>query len=165
MQREKKLDEFLVLFKGSDWDPKTVPKGHHEYVEMMITWLKDNLANMEVINKDLAIESYLNSLQYLAVNMLDFIIGPEPKKLTQLSLYQVWLDLNFIEKHMAMVTSISLGDIKTSMREICQTLQLLLMDDIMDYLDPEKHNEKYIKVKGENMKKICDKLKAIPVWW
>ena len=116
---------------------------------------------MEVLNKTLAVESYLNSLQYVAYKMLQFIVDSSTiKKLTQLSLYQIWLDVEFIDKHMAMVTSISASDIKTSIRGIHQTLQLILMDDIMDYLDPAKRSEKYVAVKGDNLLKICQKLQV-----
>ena len=139
----------------------TIPQGHHEFIEDMIDWLKNNLQNIELLNKTLAIESYLNAIQYIAYKILRFIIdSPTVKRITQPALHQVWLDVKFIEEHMSMATSISARDIKDSMRELYQTLMLLLMDNPMEYLDENKRMEKYIAVKGINVMKICEKFKV-----
>ena len=158
---EKNLDKFLNLLEGIDWATHSIPQGHHEYIEDMIDWLKNNMSNIELLNKNLAIETYLNGIQYLAYKMLEFIAkSPSIKRVTQPALYQVWLDLKFIEEHLAMVTNISRSDIKTSMRGLYQTLMLLLMDDPMEYLNEEKRMEKYIAVKGIQVLKICEKFKV-----
>eukprot|EP00830_Metopus_es_P014961 TRINITY_DN4152_c0_g1_i2.p1 TRINITY_DN4152_c0_g1~~TRINITY_DN4152_c0_g1_i2.p1 ORF type:complete len:626 (+),score=111.22 TRINITY_DN4152_c0_g1_i2:503-2380(+) len=158
-QIEKKLDYFLGLFEGIDWKVKVVPKGHHVYIEEMVNWLKNNLASMEILSKTLAVESYLNSLQYVCIKMLQIIVeSPKAQKINQISLYQVYLDLEFIKKHMAMVTSISPNDIDISTRGLSQTLNLLLMNDISEYFDPTIRNAKYIAVKGINLVAILNKL-------
>jgi len=161
-QLEKKLNEYIKLLEGMVWNMAELPKGHHEFFEDMINWLKSSLGNMEILNKQLAVDNYLFAIQFMTYQMLQYITeSPNIKKITQPALYQVWLDLKFIEEHMTMVTSISVSDIKTSMRGFYQTLMLLLMADINEYLDSNKRQEKYKAVKGLHLLKICERFHVI----
>ncbi|KAG5438710.1 hypothetical protein PCANB_002430 [Pneumocystis canis] len=152
-----KIDDFLEI-ADYDWQAATKQKEPSSYLLEMVSYLT-TLINSTLHNLPRSIKTfvYFQTLDHFASFIMQILLNKSPKKITENFIYNLDLDLRYLERFAENLgdPSISYADTFLEQR---QSINFLMSETPEEYLNSDIQFKKYSRVKPQTAIVLLEKL-------